>query len=122
MWSEGWDAFSSKASAGTGKSFLLTSVYLWCLLNKFKCKAGAPTGIAAANVEVAGTDVCATTIHSLFDLDGDTYKTKLDFAKKCPKVCDLLSLDRTRERRETRTMPSKHAFAHARLNAAHLKP
>ena len=29
------------------------------------------TGIAAANVEVEGTDVCAVTIHSLFDLDGD---------------------------------------------------
>ena len=52
-------------------------------------------GIAAANVEVEGTDVCATTIHSLFDLDGETYKTKLDFAKKCPKVNDLVSLDRT---------------------------
>ena len=87
---------SSQASAGTGKSFLLTSVYLWCLLNRFKCKAAAPTGIAAANVEVAGTDVCATTIHSLFDLDGDTYKSKLDFAKKSPKVLDLLGLDRAK--------------------------
>ena len=93
----GWEVVSGKASAGTGKSFLLTSIYLWCLLNKFKCKAAAPTGIAAANVEVAGTDVCATTIHSLFDLDGDTYKTKLDFAKKCPKVQDLVGLDRARK-------------------------
>ena len=91
VWSEG-GALSSKASAGTGKSFLLKSVYLWCLLNKFKCKAAAPTGIAAANVEVAGTDVCATTIHSLFDLDGDTYKTKLDFAKKCPKAVSYTHL------------------------------
>ena len=93
-----WNQLSSQASAGTGKSFLLTSVYLWCLLNRFKCKAAAPTGIAAANVEVAGTDVCATTIHSLFDLDGDTYKSKLDFAKKSPKVLDLLGLDRANTR------------------------
>ncbi len=34
-----------QASAGTGKSFLLTSVYLWCLLNKRACKAAAPTGL-----------------------------------------------------------------------------
>ena len=85
---------ASKASAGTGKSFCLTSVYLWCLLNRLKCKAAAPTGIAAANVEIEGTDVCATTIHSLFDLDGDTYKTKLDFAKTSPKVLELLALDK----------------------------
>ena len=30
-------------------------------------------GIAAANVELAGTEVGAVTIHSLFDLDGDTH-------------------------------------------------
>ena len=42
-------------------------------------KAAAPTGIAAANVEIEGTDVGANTIHTLFDLDTD-YKTKLDFA------------------------------------------
>ena len=33
-----------QASAGTGKSFLLTSVYLWCLCNGKKAKACAPTG------------------------------------------------------------------------------
>ena len=33
-----------QASAGTGKSFLLTSVYLFCILNKLSCKAAAPTG------------------------------------------------------------------------------
>ena len=27
-----------------GKSFLLTSVYLWCIVNRRKCKAYAPTG------------------------------------------------------------------------------
>ena len=49
-------------------------------------------GIAAANVELQGTDVCAVTIHSLFDLD-DTYNTKLDFAKKSHKVQVLVGLD-----------------------------
>ena len=43
-------------------------------VNKKQVKAGAPTGIAAANVEMDGTDVCAQTIHSLFDLDNE-YKS-----------------------------------------------
>ena len=34
-----------QASAGTGKSFLLTSVYLWCLVKAVSCLAAAPTGI-----------------------------------------------------------------------------
>ena len=58
-----------QASAGTGKSFLLTTVYLWCLCHGKKAKAAAPTGIAAANVEIEGTDVAATTIHALLDLN-----------------------------------------------------
>ena len=49
-----------QASAGTGKSFLLTTVYLWCIVNGKKAKACAPTGIAAANVEVEGN---ALTLH-----------------------------------------------------------
>ena len=46
-----------QASAGTGKSFLLTSVYLWCLVHGKRTKAAAPTGIAAANVEIEKTEV-----------------------------------------------------------------
>ena len=34
-----------QASAGTGKSFLLTSVFLWAVLKDMKTKACAPTGI-----------------------------------------------------------------------------
>jgi len=34
-----------QASAGTGKSFLLTSLYLWCLCKRMRVKACAPTGI-----------------------------------------------------------------------------
>ena len=43
-----------QASAGTGKSFLLASVYLWCVVHGMSCKAAAPTGIAAANIEIEG--------------------------------------------------------------------
>jgi RecG-like helicase len=46
-----------QASAGTGKSFLLTTVYLWCLCHGKKAKACAPTGIAAANVEIEGRQI-----------------------------------------------------------------
>ena len=37
-----------QASAGTGKSFLLTTVFLWAIVNGMECRAAAPTGIAAA--------------------------------------------------------------------------
>jgi len=81
-----------QASAGTGKSFLLTTVFLWCIVNDIKCKAAAPTGIAAANVEIEGTDVAATTLHAMFELDTE-FKTKLDFAKlDYAKVAALMAL------------------------------
>ena len=81
-----------QASAGTGKSFLLTSVYLWCLVNGMNSKSAAPTGIAAANVEIEGTDVSATTVHNLFEFDQD-YTTKLDFSKVThAKVAALIKL------------------------------
>lgn len=69
-----------QASAGTGKSFLLTTVYLWCVVHGLRAKAAAPTGIAAANIEIEGTDVSATTLHSFLELDGEL-QTKLDLAK-----------------------------------------
>ena len=62
------------------RSFLLTTVFLYCLCRKIKVKAAAPTGIAAANVEVEGTDVNATTIHALLELDGELH-SRLDFSK-----------------------------------------
>ena len=37
-----------QASAGTGKSFLLTTIYLWCCVHSMACKAAAPTGIVGA--------------------------------------------------------------------------
>ena len=82
-----------QASAGTGKSFLLSTVFLWCLVRGKVTKAVAPTGIAAANIEVAGTEVAATTIHALFDLDID-FVTKLDLSKlDHKKVASLMSLE-----------------------------
>ncbi len=57
-----------------------------------KCRAAAPTGIAAANIEVEGTDIAATTVHNLFDFDGD-YTTKLDFTKlDQKKVINILEM------------------------------
>ena len=62
-------------------------------MNGKRCKAAAPTGIAAANVEIEGTDVSAATIHTLFDLDTE-FKSKLDFAKLSnTRVADLMALD-----------------------------
>lgn len=98
-------------------------------MQKRKVKAAAPTGIAAANIEIEaqcrlhgnlfcrleadpeidnsqnekkvsyryrlieGTDVSATTIHALFDLDGDLIP-KLNLAKQDdPKVAFLLQLE-----------------------------
>jgi len=82
-----------QASAGTGKSFLMTTVMLWCIVNGKNARAAAPTGIAASNVEIEGTDVKATTIHAMFDLDTD-FITKLDFAKlDNQKVKNLMALD-----------------------------
>jgi hypothetical protein len=82
-----------QASAGTGKSYVLTTVFLWCLLNGKRCKAAAPTGIASSNIAVDGADVRASTIHNLFDFDGDM-KTGLDFAKLShPKVAELFAME-----------------------------
>ena len=70
----------------------LTDNPLWCILQGLSCKAAAPTGIAAANVEVEGTDVTATTLHALLELDGEL-KTKLDLAKlDHAKVAALMKL------------------------------
>jgi hypothetical protein len=69
-----------QGGAGFRPSTVLTSIFLWCLVHKLKCKAAAPTGIAAANVEIPKTDVSATTLHAMFEFDGE-YKTRMDFAK-----------------------------------------
>ena len=69
-----------QASAGTGKSFLLTTVMLWCVVHGKIAKAAAPTGIAASNIEIEGTHVSATTLHAMFDFDTEL-TTRLDFSK-----------------------------------------
>ena len=49
-------------------------------------------GGGAANVEVEGADVTATTLHALLELDGEL-KTKLDLAKlDHAKVAALMKL------------------------------
>ena len=57
-----------QASAGTGKSFLLETVYLWATLQGHRVQACAPTGIAAARLRVPRTPVRAYTMHHLFGL------------------------------------------------------
>ena len=61
--------FFVQAAAGTGKSFLLETLYLWCLVHGHTPEACAPTGIAAARIHVPRTPVHATTLHYLFGLD-----------------------------------------------------
>ena len=76
-----------------GKSFLLSAVFLWCIVNDKKAKAAAPTGVAAANIWIDGTDVAATTVHAMLDLDCEL-KTKFDFAKlDHTKVQSLMPLE-----------------------------
>ena len=81
-----------QASAGTGKSFLLNTVFLWCLVKGKRVKAAAPTGIAAANIEIERTSVRATTIHQMFEFDNE-FKTKIDFTKQTQSVVELLNLE-----------------------------
>ena len=69
-----------QASAGTGKSFLLETLYLWCLVNSFRPEACAPTGIAAARLCVPRTPVLAYTIHYLFALSVEL-ESKIDPSK-----------------------------------------
>ena len=88
-----WLRLMVQASAGTGKSFVLSSVYLWCVLNNHKANAAAPTGIAASNIEIPGTDVAATTTHNLFGL-GTDLKTSFDFSKRHdPAVQELIATE-----------------------------
>ena len=58
-----------QASAGTGKSFLLETVYIWCCVHGYSVEACAPTGIAAARLQVPRTPVRAYTLHTLFALN-----------------------------------------------------
>ena len=44
-----------QASAGTGKSFLIETVALWCLCNDVDVQICAPTGIAAARIRIPRT-------------------------------------------------------------------
>ena len=46
--------------------------------------------LAAANIEVARTDVSAQTIHRLFELYGDQYDTTMETGKMTSRVADLV--------------------------------
>ena len=61
---------------------MLESSIVWLMCRELTLASIIPPtgGIAAANVEVEGTDVTATTLHALLELDGEL-KTKLDLVK-----------------------------------------
>ena len=69
-----------QASAGTGKSFLLETVHIWCGLHGHCVQACAPTGIAAARLRVLRTPVRAYTVHYLFALSVEL-ESKIDACK-----------------------------------------
>ena len=66
-----------QAAAGTGKSFLLETLFLRAILNGHSVKAAAPTGIAAARLRMPRTPLPATTLHYLFGLSIDG-ESKID--------------------------------------------
>ena len=71
-----------QADAGAGKSYLLKAIALQCLLRRLCVECCAPTGIAAANLEIEGTSIAAVTIHKLFVLTpglDNRWDTKLNF-------------------------------------------
>ena len=43
-------ALTVRPNKKTGQTFLLTTLYLWCVVNGVHCKAAAPTGIVGALV------------------------------------------------------------------------
>ena len=71
-----------QASAGTGKSFLLETVYIWGYLDNHKVQACAPTGIAAARLRIPRTPVPAYTVHYLFFALSVELESKIDPSKE----------------------------------------
>ena len=68
-------------------------MYLFCIVRGISTKACAPTGIAAANVEIEKTSVAATTIHRMFDFSSE-HVSKLDFPKTTnAKVAALMQME-----------------------------
>ena len=85
-----------QADVGAGESYLLKAVALRCQLRKLRFECCAPTGIAAANIEVEGTDVAASTIHKFFNLNigaDNQPDTKLDLSNAAdPTVNKLMEM------------------------------
>ena len=99
------------ASAGTGKSFLLETLYLWCIVNGFRAEACAPTGIAAARIHVPRTPVRAYTVHNMFalivDLESQTDPSKPDDEKK-KRAGHAAGCESGRAYRRDRGRPARH--------------
>ena len=66
-----------QASAGTGKSFLLETLFLWATLNGHNVKAAAPTGIAAARLRMPWISTpLFRTFCCVLSIDGDSRSTR----------------------------------------------
>ena len=81
--------------------------------------AGAPTGIAAANIEEPYTDIGAVTLHNMLELDQNC-KTKLDLSNmEHIKVAalhnmDVLMIDEaSKQKRRQHSIHTSHKFAKA---------
>lgn len=82
-----------QASAGTGKYGLLTTLHLWCLVNRYRVTAVFPTDVAAATMKMKVNDIDARTFDSLFDMD-IIYNSELDIVKGVnPKAAVLSAVD-----------------------------
>ena len=57
-----------QASAGTGKSFLLETLYRWRIVIGLEVSAWAPTGIAAARIRIPRTPVRSFSLHYVVGL------------------------------------------------------
>jgi hypothetical protein len=58
-----------QAGAGTGKSYVLIAILLWCVVHAVPAECMAPTGIAAARVVLAEAGIRAVTLHVLAALN-----------------------------------------------------
>ena len=81
-----WARLIIQASAGTGKTYVNQAICIWLELYGvhygLKCNASAPTGIAAANLEVPDTDI--TDRASAVLLAGNVSQAAIGYHVKLP--------------------------------------
>jgi hypothetical protein len=58
-----------QAGAGSGKSFALIAILLWCVVHGFPAECVAPTGIAATRIALPAAGIRGITLHVLAALN-----------------------------------------------------